>query len=359
MERIDVHLGQRSYPIHIGSGLLQNGDGLIRELLPPRVLLISNEVVAPLYLESATALLSRCGCQIDTLVLPDGERYKTFDTLNLIFTKALELGLGRDCSFVALGGGVIGDMVGYAAASYQRGVQFCQFPTTLLAQVDSSVGGKTAVNHPLGKNMIGAFHQPQLVLMDMDTLSTLPAREFAAGMAEVIKYGILWDGDFFAWLEQHQAELKALQVDALSYAIGRCCQIKAEVVAEDETERGVRALLNLGHTFGHAIEAEQGYGNWLHGEAVATGIVLAAQLAQQLGWLEQVQVDRISALISAFDLPLNPPQEMGFEQFMPHMRRDKKALQGIVRLILPTAIGTTEVVSSVTEDQLRQLFDTL
>ncbi|WP_298443284.1 3-dehydroquinate synthase [uncultured Ferrimonas sp.] len=359
MERIDVQLGQRSYPIFIGSGLLQQGDELIRTSLPQRLLLISNDVVAPLYLERAQALLERCGCQVDSLILPDGERFKTLSTLNDIYSKALQLGLGRDCGFVALGGGVIGDMVGYAAASYQRGVAFCQLPTTLLAQVDSSVGGKTAVNHPLGKNMIGAFHQPQLVLMDMDTLNTLPAREFAAGMAEVIKYGILWDRDFFDWLEANQIALLEQQQDALVYAIRRCCEIKAEVVAQDETEQGVRALLNLGHTFGHAIEAEQGYGNWLHGEAVATGMVLAAKLAAQLSWLNAADVARIEALLAAFSLPLSPPANMGFAQFMPHMRRDKKALQGVVRLVLPRAIGQTEVVSSVTETQLQQLFQHL
>ncbi|WP_028116226.1 3-dehydroquinate synthase [Ferrimonas senticii] len=356
MERIDVQLGQRSYPIFIGSGLLSCGDSLINTSLPRRVLLISNDVVAPLYLDAATALLQRCGCQVDHCVLPDGEQHKTLDTLNLIYTKALQLSLGRDCAFVALGGGVIGDMVGYAAASYQRGVAFIQIPTTLLAQVDSSVGGKTAVNHPLGKNMIGAFHQPSLVLMDIDTLNTLPAREFSAGMAEVIKYGILWDADFFCWLERHRGALLAHDGDAISCAIQRCCQIKAEVVAEDETERGVRALLNLGHTFGHAIEAEQGYGSWLHGEAVATGMVLAAKLAQQLQWLDGAQVARIESLLACFGLPLNPPPEMGLTQFLPHMQRDKKAQNGQIRLILPTAIGHSKVVSDVSTDQLAQLF---
>lgn len=355
MERIDVSLGARSYPIFIGSGLLQHALALLPDALPARLLVITNDTIAPLYLEQTLTLL-RPHHQLDWLIVADGEQYKTIDTLNLIYTKALELGFGRDCGFVALGGGVIGDMVGYAAATYQRGISFIQIPTTLLAQVDSSVGGKTAVNHPLGKNMIGAFHQPQLVLMDMNTLATLPRREFAAGMAEVIKYGVLWDGAFFEWLENHADALKALEPEALAYAIRRCCEIKAEVVAVDETEQGCRALLNLGHTFGHAIEAEQGYGTWLHGEAVATGMVLAATLAVQLEQLSATDMQRIVHLIQRFELPIAAPENMGFAEFVPHMRRDKKTLNGVIRLVLPTAIGHTEVFSSVTEAQLQRLF---
>ncbi|SHH98954.1 3-dehydroquinate synthase [Ferrimonas marina] len=357
MERIDVELGQRSYPIIIQAGLLDSGAQWLSEINTKRLLVVTNEVVAPLYLERCVAMLASTGKTVDTLVLPDGEAHKTLTTLDGIFSRALELGLSRDCALVALGGGVIGDMVGFAAACYQRGVPFIQIPTTLLAQVDSSVGGKTAVNHPLGKNMIGAFHQPSLVLMDINTLATLPAREFAAGMAEVIKYGILWDADFFAWLESHRDDLLAQQPEALNYAIRRCCEIKAEVVAQDETEQGVRALLNLGHTFGHAIEAEQGYGNWLHGEAVATGMVQAAELAQQLDWLDAEAVDRIRALLQAFELPVSAPEGMGFDQFIPHMRRDKKVLDGRLRLILPRTLGRAEVVSDVTEAQLQQLLD--
>ncbi|MFI3246187.1 MAG: 3-dehydroquinate synthase [Ferrimonas sp.] len=355
MERIDVSLGARSYPIFIGSGLLQHADGLLPDALPTRLLVITNDTIAPLYLEQVLALL-RPHRQLDWLIVADGEQYKTIDTLNLIYTKALELGLGRDCGFVALGGGVIGDMVGYAAATYQRGISFIQIPTTLLAQVDSSVGGKTAVNHPLGKNMIGAFHQPKLVLMDMNTLATLPRREFAAGMAEVIKYGVLWDGAFFEWLENHADSIKALEPEALTYAIRRCCEIKAEVVALDETEQGCRALLNLGHTFGHAIEAEQGYGTWLHGEAVATGMVLAATLAVQLEQLSATDMQRIVHLIRRFELPITVPENMGFAEFVTHMRRDKKTLNGVIRVVLPTEIGHTEVFSSVTEAQLQRLF---
>jgi len=256
---------------------------------------------------------------------------------------------------VALGGGVIGDMTGFAAACYQRGIDFIQIPTTLLSQVDSSVGGKTAVNHPLGKNMIGAFYQPQIVLIDTLCLHTLPAREFAAGMAEVIKYGIMWDADFFQWLEDNVTTLKTLDAQALVYAISRCCEIKADVVSQDETEQGVRALLNLGHTFGHAIEAEMGYGNWLHGEAVSAGTVLAAQTAKALGLIDESIVCRIIQLLQAFDLPVSAPESMDFDSFIQHMRRDKKVLGGQIRLVLPTAIGRADVFSQVTESTLEQV----
>lgn len=262
--------------------------------------------------------------QVFAHILPDGEQYKTLAQLESVFTALLEHNCGRDVVLVALGGGVIGDMVGFAAACYQRGVDFIQIPTTLLSQVDSSVGGKTAVNHPLGKNMIGAFYQPQLVLIDTLCLKTLPAREFAAGMAEVIKYGIIWDADFFLWLENNVESLKSQQPEALAYAIRRCCEIKAEVVAEDETEQGVRALLNLGHTFGHAIEAEMGYGNWLHGEAVAAGTVLAAQTAKAMELIDESILRRITELLQVFDLPVTAPESMDFESFIKHMRRDKK-----------------------------------
>ncbi|WP_372930363.1 3-dehydroquinate synthase, partial [Shewanella putrefaciens] len=262
---------------------------------------------------------------------------------------------GRDSVLVALGGGVIGDMTGFAAACYQRGIDFIQIPTTLLSQVDSSVGGKTAVNHPLGKNMIGAFYQPQLVLIDTQCLHTLPAREFAAGMAEVIKYGIMWDGEFFQWLENNVQALKRLETEALVYAISRCCEIKADVVSQDETEQGVRALLNLGHTFGHAIEAEMGYGNWLHGEAVAAGTVLAAQTARSLGLIDESIVCRIVQLLQAFDLPVSAPESMDFDSFIQHMRRDKKVLGGQIRLVLPTGIGQADVFSQVTESTLEQV----
>ncbi len=353
MERIDVQLGERSYPIVIAPALLSSGAQWLRQLKSQRMLVVTNDVVAPLYLQATRQLLESAGKRVEVLILPDGEQHKTLATLDTIFSHALSCDLGRDCALVALGGGVIGDMTGFAAACYQRGVDFIQIPTTLLAQVDSSVGGKTAVNHPLGKNMIGAFHQPVLVLMDTTTLSTLPPREFAAGMAEVIKYGILWDAAFFLWLEQNAESLKSQQSEALAYATRRCCEIKAEVVAQDERELGVRALLNLGHTFGHAIEAEQGYGCWLHGEAVAAGMMQAAQLSQALGWLSGDEVERIRRLLLAFDLPVQGPEGMGAEDYLPHMRRDKKSLNGQIRLVLPRAIGHTEVVSSVSESQLR------
>ncbi len=269
----------------------------------------------------------------------------------------LEHNYSRDVVIVALGGGVIGDLVGFAAACYQRGVDFIQIPTTLLSQVDSSVGGKTAVNHPLGKNMIGAFYQPKAVIIDTNCLSTLPVREFAAGMAEVIKYGIIYDYDFFVWLEQNMDSLYALDEQALSYAIARCCQIKAEVVAQDEKESGIRALLNLGHTFGHAIEAELGYGNWLHGEAVAAGTVMAAKTAQLQGLISQEQLDRIQAILQKANLPVHTPDSMSFDDFMKHMMRDKKVLAGELRLVLPTSIGTSDVVKGVPEAVIEQAID--
>ncbi|GAM56137.1 3-dehydroquinate synthase [Vibrio ishigakensis] len=259
------------------------------------------------------------------LQLNDGEQYKSLETFNQVMTFLLEHNYGRDVMLVALGGGVIGDLVGFAAACYQRGVDFVQIPTTLLSQVDSSVGGKTAVNHPLGKNMIGAFYQPKAVIIDIDTLKTLPKREFGAGMAEVIKYGIIIDSPFFDWIEQSQAQLKGLEPASLTSAIAKCCQIKADVVAQDEKESGIRALLNLGHTFGHAIEAEMGYGNWLHGEAVSSGTVMAARAALHDGRMQSQDVDRIESLLKAFDLPVHTPSEMTGEDFMKHMMRDKKS----------------------------------
>ncbi|KFZ36216.1 3-dehydroquinate synthase [Shewanella mangrovi] len=352
--QIQVELGERSYPILIGQDLLGQSASYLSQFSGRKLLIVTNDVVAPLYLQQVTDYLSELGTVL-SVVLPDGEKFKTLEQLNSIFTALLEHNCGRDVVIVALGGGVIGDMAGFAAASYQRGVQFVQIPTTLLSQVDSSVGGKTAVNHPLGKNMIGAFYQPQSVLIDTRCLNTLPAREFAAGMAEVIKYGIIWDVEFFAWLEQHVDELKSLDPQALAYAIKRCCEIKAEVVAEDETEQGVRALLNLGHTFGHAIEAEMGYGNWLHGEAVAAGTVLAAETAKCMGLIEESIVCRIVALLKAFDLPISAPDSMNFDSFIQHMRRDKKVLSGKIRLVLPTSLGSAAVFGEVSDTLLEQV----
>ncbi|WP_417761178.1 3-dehydroquinate synthase [Shewanella sp.] len=354
LAQIQVELGNRSYPILIGQDLLAQSSTHLSHLAGRTLFIVTNDVVAPLYLQQVTDVLSKIA-KVQAVVLPDGEKFKTLEQLNHIFTALLEHNCGRDVVIVALGGGVIGDMAGFAAASYQRGVQFVQIPTTLLSQVDSSVGGKTAVNHPLGKNMIGAFYQPQNVLIDTQCLSTLPAREFAAGMAEVIKYGIIWDSEFFTWLEQSVDALKSLQPAALTYTIQRCCEIKATVVAEDETEQGVRALLNLGHTFGHAIEAEMGYGVWLHGEAVAAGTVLAAQTAELMGLIDSSIVRRITALLAAFDLPIAAPDSMGFDAFIKHMRRDKKVLSGQIRLVLPTSLGSAAVFSEVTDTLLEQV----
>jgi 3-dehydroquinate synthase len=350
MERLKVELGERSYPIEIAAGLLQHAEVLTQTIKGKRVMIVTNTVVAPLYLERIIQLLS--GFQVEHLILPDGEAYKTLATFERIMSALLETNHGRDTTLIALGGGVIGDVVGFAAASYQRGIPFIQVPTTLLSQVDSSVGGKTAVNHPLGKNMIGAFYQPKHVVIDTECLKTLPAREFAAGMAEVIKYGIIWDAEFFSWLETNMFRLQALEPAALAYAIRRCCEIKADVVTQDETEHGVRALLNLGHTFGHAIEAEKGYGNWLHGEAVAAGMMMAASTAEARGDLDARQLARIRDLLLAANLPIQAPADMDFSAFIRHMRRDKKVLEGKLRLVLPVGIGHAQVVADVSDDEL-------
>lgn len=355
MERLVVELGERSYPIVIGAGLLRQPE-LYREVIRgKRVMVVTNEMVAPLYLETVLAQLG--DYRVDTLVLPDGEAHKNLETFERVMSALLDGNHGRDTTLIALGGGVIGDLVGFAAACYQRGVPFVQIPTTLLSQVDSSVGGKTAVNHPLGKNMIGAFYQPKSVIIDTDCLATLPEREFAAGMAEVIKYGIIWDYAFFTWLEDNMTALQRLDGEALTHAIMRCCSIKADVVAQDETENGVRALLNLGHTFGHAIEAEMGYGNWLHGEAVAAGTMQAADTAVLCGMMSESERDRIRQLLLAAHLPVHAPQEMDFDAFIRHMRRDKKVLEGRLRLVLPRGIGAAEVTSAVTEAQLSQIIE--
>ncbi len=356
MERITVSLGERSYPISIGAGLLNN-PALLPLSAQQKVVVITNHTVAPLYAERLLAVLDQIGCSSALLELPDGEQYKNLDTFNTVMSYLLEHNYSRDVVIIALGGGVIGDLVGFASACYQRGVDFIQIPTTLLAQVDSSVGGKTAVNHPLGKNMIGAFYQPQAVIIDTDCLATLPPREFAAGMAEVIKYGIIYDHDFFVWLEKHLEDLYALEASALSYAIARCCQIKAEVVAQDEKESGIRALLNLGHTFGHAIEAELGYGCWLHGEAVAAGTMMAAVTAKLQGLISEQQQQRIHAILKKARLPVHTPSSMSFDDFIKHMMRDKKVLAGELRLVLPTGIGTSEVVKGVSQTVIKQVIE--
>lgn len=351
MKTLHVELGARRYPIHIGPGLLGEAACLRPVLAGRQVLVISNERVAPLYLPTVTRLLE--GLTLRTLVLPDGEQYKTLASAERIFDLLLEAGFNRDCTLLALGGGVIGDLTGFAAACYQRGVAFVQLPTTLLAQVDASVGGKTAVNHPRGKNMIGAFHQPRAVLIDTDTLHSLPEREFSAGLAEVIKYGIIADADFFAWLEDHLDALRERQTGALGYAIERSCVIKAAIVAADEREAGRRALLNLGHTFGHAIETALGYGAWLHGEAVGAGLVLAGRAARRLGWLEETALERITRLCRRAGLPTEAPHELDPERLLELMRGDKKVLDGRLRLVLPRGIGAAELTDALPETELR------
>ncbi|PCH60423.1 MAG: 3-dehydroquinate synthase [Gammaproteobacteria bacterium] len=337
MKTLTVDLGNRSYPIHIGQHLLTQVALLQPHIVSKQVLIVSNDTVAPLYLDTLLSTLSAYDCY--TVVLKDGEQYKSLDTLNEIFDAALNNKLNRQLTMIALGGGVIGDMAGFAASCYQRGVNFIQIPTTLLAQVDSSVGGKTAVNHPLGKNMIGAFYQPRCVLADISTLDTLPARELSAGLAEVIKYGVIRDVAFFEWLEQNMDALLARNSEVLGYAIERSCRNKAEIVEQDEHERGMRALLNLGHTFGHAIETACGYGVWLHGEAVAAGMSMAAELSYRLGWLPANDMQRIIGLIARAKLPVKPPATMSAAQFMDLMAVDKKVEDGKVRFVLLKALG--------------------
>ncbi len=353
MATLNLELGERSYPIYIDSGLLDKADLFSSHIRGKRVCIVSNDIVAPLYLDALKTRLA--DYSVDEVILPDGEAEKSLANFEVIMSHLLKNEHGRDTTLIALGGGVIGDITGFAAACYQRGIDFIQIPTTVLSQVDSSVGGKTAVNHPLGKNMIGAFYQPKAVLIDIDSLKTLPVREFNAGMAEVIKYGILGDKDFFLWLENNISLIKSGDKEVLALMIEKCCQCKADIVANDETEAGVRALLNLGHTFGHAIEAEQGYGKWLHGEAVATGMVLAAKLAVTMNLLEVSDLRRIEKLISAFDLPLVAPENMGLAEFMRHMRRDKKNIAGKLRFIIPTAIGQSEIRDDISQDMLQEI----
>jgi 3-dehydroquinate synthase len=363
MERIKVDLGERSYPISIGAGLFDDS-ALFSSAFSKtpvtahqHVVVISNVTVAPLYAEKIVSQYQALGATVHLLELADGEQYKSLTTFEQVLSFLLERSLSRDVLLVALGGGVIGDLVGFCAASYHRGVDFVQIPTTLLSQVDSSVGGKTAVNHPLGKNMIGAFYQPKSVVIDIDCLNTLPDREFSAGMAEVIKYGIIADADFFDYLESNIDALMAKEPKVLTYAIARCCQIKADVVAEDEKESGVRALLNLGHTFGHAIEAELGYGKWLHGEAVSAGTMMAAQAAKMQSLISTQDVERIEQLLIKARLPVHTPSSMSFDDFMRHMMRDKKVLAGQLRLILPTSIGSAQVISTTPESVIKQAIE--
>lgn len=353
---LQVALEERSYPILIGPGLMADKSCLTPYLAGRQVMVVSDDNVAPLYLEALSSSLPD-DLDVRQLVLPAGEQHKNLASVERIWTALLEAGFNRRCTLVALGGGVIGDMVGYAAACYQRGVAFIQVPTTLLAQVDSSVGGKTGVNHSLGKNMIGAFWQPRAVLIDIDSLSTLPSRELSAGLAEVIKYGLIRDADFLGWLEKSTTALRALEPRALVHAIERSCRLKAEIVAEDETEQGVRALLNLGHTFAHAIETHQGYGRWLHGEAVGTGMLMAAELSRQLGWLGDDEVRRVTQIIVNAGLPLTAPADMGRDDFLNIMRLDKKNLDHRLRLILLGQLGDACVYDETPAETLNQLLE--
>ena len=353
MQTLNVALGSRSYPIHIGENLLVRVELLLPHLVRKQVAVITNTTVAPLYLERFCQPLRDAGVSIVTIVLPDGEQYKTNETLGTIYDALLQNRCDRNTTLIALGGGVIGDLTGYAAATFLRGVPFIQVPTTLLAQVDSSVGGKTGINHPLGKNMIGAFWQPKVVIADTKTLDTLPERELSAGLAEIIKYGLIRDAEFFDWLEKNIARLVAREADALAYAIHRSCEVKAVIVTADERESGERALLNLGHTFGHAIESGMGYGVWLHGEGVAAGMVMAADLSQRSGWLSTDDVARAKALLQAANLPVAAPQ-LGVEKYLDLMGLDKKVADGVIRLILLKAIGKAVFTAEYSPQLLRE-----
>ncbi|MEJ8820686.1 3-dehydroquinate synthase [Variovorax humicola] len=353
LERVEIELGDRSYPILIGDDLLD--DAAHYDALPSAAgaLIVSNTTVAPLYAQRLRAVLQQRYRTVHLLELPDGEVYKDWTTLNLIFDALLGHGCDRKTVLFALGGGVVGDMTGFAAASYMRGVPFVQVPTTLLAQVDSSVGGKTAINHPLGKNMIGAFYQPQLVLCDLGTLKTLPPRELSAGLSEVIKYGPIYDMAFFDWIEAHMDALVARDGAALAHAVKRSCEIKAEVVGQDEREAGLRAILNFGHTFGHAIESGLGYGEWLHGEAVGCGMVMAAQLSQRLGGVDAAFVARLTRLIERAGLPVVGPA-LGTERYLELMRVDKKSEGGEIRFVVLDGPGSA-VMRAAPEALVREV----
>lgn len=354
MRQLNVDLGDRSYPIYIGEKLLADRQSIVPHIRGRQICIVTNDTIAPLYLSSLQEVLH--DYQVDTVVLPDGESYKNLETLNLIFDGLLGARHNRTTTLIALGGGVVGDMTGFAAACYQRGVDFIQIPTTLLSMVDSSVGGKTGVNHALGKNMIGAFYQPRCVIADTALLKTLPPRELSAGFAEIIKYGLIADYPFFEWLEENISALLARDRVALAYAVERSCQIKADVVAQDEREGGIRAILNLGHTFGHAIETAQGYGNWLHGEAVAAGMVMAADLSWRRGGITRLELDRTIALLQQANLPVKSPAEMTDETFLSLMGVDKKVLDGRLRLVLLESMGKALVTSDIDAEMLAQTF---
>ena len=353
---VEVPLGDRTYPIYVGTDLLAEG-AWTKHISGSSAIVVTNETIAPLWLETCTAALEAAGIDVATAVLPDGEEFKTLETMNLIFDEALTKRLDRKTTMVALGGGVIGDVTGFAAACYQRGVDFVQIPTTTMSLVDSSVGGKTAVNHKLGKNMIGAFYQPQCVVADTTTLSTLPQRELVSGYAEAVKYGLIRDAPFFDWLEANVQPLLDREPEAMAYLVERSCINKAEVVSEDEREGGVRASLNLGHTFGHAIENGLGYGAWLHGEAVSAGMVMAADLSVRLGWIEPSILERTRALLEAFGTPVEPPKgEMTVDQYLGLMAVDKKAEAGKIKLVLLKGeLGNCVITSDFDAELLKEV----
>lgn len=351
---LNVDLGDRSYPIYIGSGLLNQPELLTNHIRGHSVLIVTNTTVAPLYLKTIESTLSTAKIRSDTVTLKDGEQFKTIDSVMTIVEALLTQQHDRQTTVIALGGGVVGDIAGFAASIYQRGVHFIQIPTTLLSQVDSSVGGKTGVNHPLGKNMIGAFYQPQCVIADTATLSTLPDRELSAGLAEVIKYGLIHDASFFDWLEQNITGLMGKDNDLLAEAILISCRTKAKIVEQDERETGIRAILNLGHTFGHAIEATMGYGNWLHGEAVAAGMVMATDLSLRQGWIDESVKHRCVSLLEKCSLPVNSPPDMNIDQYMDAMAIDKKTVNGTIKFVLLEALGEAIVTSEYDPELLVQ-----
>ncbi|MFW1927468.1 3-dehydroquinate synthase [Acinetobacter ursingii] len=353
MQTLHVELGDRRYPIFIGS-LLDPKTLLAPYIKGQQVMIVTNTTLEQLYLSHYVHDLESLGKKVATCVLPDGEKYKNLENLNLIFDALLEAGFNRDCTVLALGGGVIGDMAGFASACFQRGVYFIQVPTTLLSQVDSSVGGKTGINHPLGKNMLGAFKQPEVVMADMAQLRTLPARELSAGLAEVIKYALLGDLEFLAWLEQHMDGLLAGDESLLAQAVYRSCAHKARIVANDEKEQGERALLNLGHTFGHAIESYLGYGKWLHGEAVATGMVMAADLSQRMGWISAEDLQRTKNIIQRAKLPISCPK-IPLDEFLSYMAHDKKVLNGQLRLVLLQQLGQAVITKEFDVEKMKQV----
>lgn len=355
MEKVELNLGDNSYVISIGSGLMRDTDLISSSIHGTRVLVVTNETIAPLYLDVLKGTLSKF--ELDSIVLPDGEEFKTIEILNKIYDVLLSKNHNRSTTIIALGGGVVGDMAGFAAASYQRGINFIQIPTTLLSQVDSSVGGKTAVNHPLGKNMIGAFYQPKAVIIDTDSLKSLPKRDFASGMAEVIKHAALADLGYFDWLEDNLERVLSLDQSALSAVIKWSCEIKSGIVAEDEKEKGVRALLNFGHTFGHAIENGMGYGAWTHGEAVATGMVMAADLSVRMGMCTLEDGRRLKRLIQRAGLPVVEPETMK-DKFVDLMLRDKKTVDSGLRFVLLEALGSAKLIDNVSADTLNLTLNT-